>query len=314
MTAARWPVHPAPIPGEAASSWLTRLAAALHIDAGVLLDDLGYHLNTMVELDDLTIAMPARLARRLAARTGTPTRRIRRTCLAGYRPGLIGTPLAHNQYAAYTQQYSILPAPGTRRYRRLYGWLAWLPTDGILTSQSCPSCLPKDTAPPHAYLLAWAIPILLTCPIHRCRLVSAADPTASYYEPPPSPAVTAMDTYTWQALTTGRVTLPGETIPARVWFRLLRTIIDEITDLPADPDNMRAALQPAGAGVRPAGAEQDNWQPYEGLDCYAQDRALQAAAAVIATLQDGTITGHGTAAHLFRTHHRQPGPPFATHF
>jgi hypothetical protein len=108
-----------------------------------------------------------------------------------------------------------------------------------------------DTAPPYPYLLAWAIPIMLTCPIHRCRLVSAADPTASYYEPPPNPAVTAMDTYTWQALTTGRVTLPGQTIPARVWCRLLRTIIDEITDLPADPDNMHAALQPAGAGVRP---------------------------------------------------------------
>jgi hypothetical protein len=88
-----------------------------------------------------------------------------------------------------------------------------------------------DTAPPYPYLLAWAIPIMLTCPIHRRQLVSAADPTASYDEPPPSPAVTAMDTYTWQALTTGRVTLPGETIPARVWFRLLRTIIDEITDL-----------------------------------------------------------------------------------
>ena len=70
--------------------------------------------------------------------------------------------------------------------------------------------------------------------------------------------------------------------------------------LPADFDNMRAALPPAGAGGRPAGAEQDNWQPYESLDCDAQDRALQAAATVIAALQDGTITGHGTAAHLFR--------------
>jgi hypothetical protein len=77
---------------------------------------------------------------------------------------------------------------------------------------------------------------------------------------------------------------------------------------------MRAALQPTGAGVRPDGAEQDNWQPYEDLDCYAQDRALQAAAAVIAALQDGIITGHGTAAHLFRTHQRQPSPPFATRF
>lgn len=87
MTETRWPVHPAPIPGEAASSWLTRLASALHVDAGVLLDDLGYHLNTMVELDDLTVAMPARLARRLAARTGTPTRRIRRTSLPATGPG-----------------------------------------------------------------------------------------------------------------------------------------------------------------------------------------------------------------------------------
>jgi hypothetical protein len=84
--------------------------------------------------------------------------------------------------------------------------------------------------------------------------------------------------------------------------------------LPADFDNMRAALPPAGAGGRPAGAEQDNWQPYESLDCDAQDRALQAAATVIAALQDGTITGHGTAAHLFRPHYRQPGMTFATHF
>jgi len=53
-------------------------------------------------------------------------------------------------------------------------------------------------------------------------------------------------------------------------------------------------------GRRTSAVEQDNRQPYEGLDCNAQERALQAAAAVIAALQDGTITGHGTAAHLFR--------------
>jgi hypothetical protein len=74
---------------------------------------------------------------------------------------------------------------------------------------------------------------------------------------------------------------------------------------------MHAALQSVGAGVRPTGTEQDNWQPYEGLDWYAQDRTLQAAAAVIAALQHGTITGHGTAAHLFRPHYRQPGMTFA---
>ena len=62
----------------------------------------------------------------------------------------------------------------------------------------------------------------------------------------------------------------------------------------------RPCSRPARVYAPPV-TEQDNWQPYEGLDCYAQDRALQAAAAVIAALQDGTITGHGTAAHLFRT-------------
>ncbi len=45
VTATRWPVHPAPTPGQAASSWLSRLAAALHVDVDALFADVGYHLD-----------------------------------------------------------------------------------------------------------------------------------------------------------------------------------------------------------------------------------------------------------------------------
>ncbi len=63
MTATRWPVHPAPIPGEAASSWLSRLAAALHVDGDTLFPDVGYHLDGPDDLDGLDVALPARFAR-----------------------------------------------------------------------------------------------------------------------------------------------------------------------------------------------------------------------------------------------------------
>jgi hypothetical protein len=82
VTTTRWPVHPAAAGGEALSSWLARLATALHDDVDALFADFGY------------------------------------------RPGLISTPGADDQYAAYTRQYSILLPPGQRRRRHLPGWRA----------------------------------------------------------------------------------------------------------------------------------------------------------------------------------------------
>ncbi|MCT1464718.1 hypothetical protein [Corynebacterium sanguinis] len=40
--------------------------------------------------------------------------------------------------------------------------------------------------------------------------------------------VSVMDERTWQALTIGYVDLPRRRVHAGIWFRLLRTIIDEL--------------------------------------------------------------------------------------
>ncbi|WNF25328.1 hypothetical protein RI138_00110 [Streptomyces sp. C11-1] len=39
----------------------------------------------------------------------------------------------------------------------------------------------------------------------------------------------ARDRYTHQALTTGRVDLPGRAVHAGVWFRLLRSLLNEVS-------------------------------------------------------------------------------------
>lgn len=314
MTATRWPVHPAPIPGEAASSWLSRLAAALHVDVDTLFADVGYHLEGPDDLDGLDVALPARFARRLATRTGVPTRLIRQTALAGYQPGILGTAGARDQFAAYTREFSILLPPGRRRDRYLPGWLVWIPADGLLMWRACPQCLLAATPPPYPYLLAWAIPVMLTCPIHDRWLEFYADPPGDYIRipyrepPPPSPAVTAMDIITWQAITTGHTTLPGDNVPATTWFRLLRTLIDEISAVPPEYGNAPTVTQHAPGSGRPAATEQHDWRPYEDQPPDAQDQILEAAATAIAALHAGTTTGRGDAARLF-----QPRPTSGQH-
>lgn len=44
----------------------------------------------------------------------------------------------------------------------------------------------------------------------------------------PPPAVAAMDRLTWEGITTGTVTLPGRPVHVGTWFRILRTLLDEV--------------------------------------------------------------------------------------
>ncbi|MBN0322084.1 transposase, partial [Pseudomonas aeruginosa] len=45
---------------------------------------------------------------------------------------------------------------------------------------------------------------------------------------PADDAIACMDRRTWQALTTGFVELPRRRVHAGLWFRLLRTLLDEL--------------------------------------------------------------------------------------
>ncbi|MEO6319122.1 MAG: recombinase family protein, partial [Polaromonas sp.] len=100
--------------------------------------------------------------------------------------------------------------------------------------RACPLCL-NDPAN-QAVLLAWKLPLMLSCPLHGCWLESYwgvpgrflgwenADATPRTA----SDAIGAMDRRTWQALTMGHVELPRRRIHAGLWFRLLRTLLDEL--------------------------------------------------------------------------------------
>jgi hypothetical protein len=46
---------------------------------------------------------------------------------------------------------------------------------------------------------------------------------------PVDETVAVLDRYTYQALTAGRVSLPGRSVHAGVWFRLLRSLLDEVS-------------------------------------------------------------------------------------
>ncbi|MDV8015512.1 TniQ family protein [Rhodococcus sp. IEGM 1241] len=80
----RWPVHPAPIPGEALTSWLARIAHKYGISVDILASDLGYAIGRD---DDLDLAPPAGFAEKVADRTGVAVADIRAMTISGHTPG-----------------------------------------------------------------------------------------------------------------------------------------------------------------------------------------------------------------------------------
>ncbi|MBP2233295.1 hypothetical protein J2847_006632 [Azospirillum agricola] len=88
--AGRWPVHPVPLPGEALSSWLDRLALSYGYQAkDILRFDLGV---TAVADDELDLDPPAAVLVRLSERTGVSVDRIRAMTIQGWSPLLIDGP------------------------------------------------------------------------------------------------------------------------------------------------------------------------------------------------------------------------------
>jgi hypothetical protein len=154
--------------------------------------------------------------------------------LSGWAPWLIDqTEPDPAAFTTYTRQLSVLLPAGRRRPRELPAWRAWLPSRPAF--RACPQCIATST-PPYPYQLLWLLSLTLSCPFHGCLLEPRAK-AASYFSdwerkpPTPRPAsatVLAMDSGTWHAMTTGSVDLPRRQVHAGTWFRLIRTIIDEL--------------------------------------------------------------------------------------
>lgn len=303
--AVRWPVHPAPLDGEALSSWLRRIADSYQMGLSELLEhDLGYDAANG---DDLDIDPPLALLDLIARRSGVDLNRLREMSLAGWTPwlqdSLSADPAA---FDTYVHQLSVLLPPGRRRKQANSPWLAW--RTGKPMPRACPVCLEDPVR--RGLLLMWGLPLMLSCPDHDCMLepyIGTPSIWAAWENTDPRPrtaseAVISMDHRTQEALTTGRVELPRRSVHAGVWFRLLRTLLDELS-MPASlwgsrARDLRAAWATCGHPVR---GGQLQWRPFESSAWPIQTRLLEAAAGTIHLLETGAVTGRGAQAELFVT-------------
>ncbi|MFI6757482.1 TniQ family protein [Rhodococcus coprophilus] len=298
----RWPIHPPPRHGESLSSWLYRIAAVYQLTVGELLEhDLGHR---PVDADVLDLSPPAGLLAELARRSGLDHDRLRRMSISGHVPWLLDSIDPHaNNFDTYVRQLSILMPTHRRgrggRRRPSPGWRPWLPTEPG-GRRACPQC----AADPHRqrWILAARLPLQVSCPTHRCLLEPCFGyPDHLYWDTdnqlprPASPAVVILDRYTDQALTSGTVRLPRRTIHSGMWFRLLRTLIDELC----------APVHRAGPAVQEAWAQHGGrppiliCRPFEALPWTAQAELLTVAADTIAHLAAGDITPDGDHGCLF---------------
>ncbi len=146
------------------------------------------------------------------------------------------------------------------------------------------------------------LPLTISCAEHGCLLQPEPDvrfavlAVGEFQPVPADPHVAALDRYTFQALTAGRVNLPGGSIHAGVWFRLLRTLLDEVSLAPSAVGALsRATLDliwrrlggPGRGGLAV-------WQPYERLSWPLQQAMAGAAATAVHLAAAGQVTARGT--------------------
>ncbi len=299
-------MHPAPEPGEALSSWLYRVARAFDLTVESM---LLYGLEDAQALSamDLDVDPPAALVEALARKTGAEASELNAMTLAGWVPWLMDSlEVVPSAFDTYVRQFSVLLPPGKASKQPVRPWRAWMPDQPM--RRACRMCV---AGPDRSGLkLMWQLPLLLSCPAHHCLLEPCLGIGGDriFFQDNQRPrrastVVEAMDRRTNTALRTGHVQLPRREIHAAVWFRLLRTLLDELST-PANcwgtrATDLRLVWSRCGLPVR---AGQAVWRPYEALPWAVQAQILQAAATAIDLLHTGDLTGRGRHATLFTPH------------
>lgn len=283
------------------SSWLQRVATCYQLDMRLLLEhDLGHG-----RIDDLDSSPPPALLTLLAQRSGIELDRLRCMSLAGWVPWLLDSldDSIPSSLDTYAFQFSVLLPKKRRKKRSVSKWCAWISPQPI--KRACPLCL--NDPDNHVLLLAWTLPLMLSCPVHGCWLESFFGLPGLIFRwvnseslsRMASDKITAMDRRTWQALTKGYVELPRRRIHAGLWFRLLRTLLDELnTPLQRGPcsESIRYIWENSGHPLR---AGQTYWRPYEILDVAVQLQFLEAAATAIDLIESKEVNPRGEQAELF---------------
>ncbi|MBW4818101.1 TniQ family protein [Rhodococcus qingshengii] len=310
----RWPLHPQPQTGEALTSWLRRIGNLYGISNIV---QLVSELHPDGAGSDLDRDIPDAAARMLAARSTVALDQLQQMSLSGWVPWLLdSTDPEECDFDTYVHQLSVLIPPQLskgdrpRRAPTEPGWLPWVtdtPNDRV-----CPVCIGAgDADTVIGVKLIWQLSLVASCPEHRCRLEpchvvpgqivfwdrSVCALGKDLRPTPVHSTVTALDHRTTAALAEGSVLLPRARVHAGLWFRMLRTLIDEIC-IPLSKAGTYARdlrLIWECADDRPPRALT---RPFEYLNRADQSRILAGAAAAITLIEDGTITAAGTHGDL----------------
>ncbi|MFG2088514.1 TniQ family protein [Spirillospora sp. NPDC048824] len=315
----RWPLHPQPGVGESLSSWLSRLAALYSMSVVQLLENTAGPASALARRafdDDLDWDPPAELLHALAERTGTALGDLRMMTIAGWVPWLADTldpDYGPEAFHTYARQDSVLLRQGEAGINVVDRWRPWIPVHrGRRTvGRLCPVC---TTDPSRGTPLTATLPLMLSCPEHRCRLEDGSTVALAPALDRPLPHRTApehvldLDRLTQEGLATGTVTLPRRTVHLGVWLRLLRTLLDEISiSTSRVRQHSVAALDLiwTTAGLPPR-AGLKVWRPYEKLDPERQEAMLEATACALNLIQTGTILARGTLGPLLTSLPYQP--------
>jgi hypothetical protein len=314
---------------ESLSSWLERLARLYDLSVKDLLTRNLDLVDVNPRLWDLDYERPAPVLAALAERAGVELTRLTTMTLAGWAPWLFDSLSVRARgedeqhvFDTYVRANSVLLAPGeagTHYVDRFKPWCGpWLPIS-MGWRRVCPVC---TADPDRGRSLMWKLPLMIGCVEHGCWLEHVADIEIALLDGQPltprpvEEPLGTLDRYTHDALTTGRVELPGRSVHAGVWFRLLRSLLDELslatTTLRAHGrTTIEQVWQTAG---RPERGGLTIWRPFEQLDWDTQEAMLHAAAVALDLAATGRIIARGRLASALappRLHVYDGDPPAA---
>jgi hypothetical protein len=240
----------------------------------------------------------------LAQRTGLDVAQLRAMTLGGWELWLLDALYVRRwdrqaTFDAYVRDNSVLLAPGDAGSNDVSRWERWSgPWQPMrYLDRICPIC---TADPDRGSALVWRLPLMVGCVEHGCRLEEAKTvlPAVALGRINPVPVVepvATVDRYTHQALTAGRVRLPGRSMHAGVWFRLLRSLLDEVSlALTTRSKHGRTTLERIWQATgKPPRAGLTTWQPYENLPSATQEILVQAAGTALYLAAGGQITARG---------------------
>ena len=211
----RLPLHLRPLPHEALSSWVDRLAGAYGLERHRFLRS-AFGADPTSDGGELDVGGSPGLAAALAERTGVPAERVRAMALAGYAPELTGAAEpSPGLFEAYAGRFGwfVPPARAVARTELSELWAPWLAEDLLgPTPRCCPRCL---LAGPCPYVrLHWRLAWMASCPLHGemlAPLLAYPSLLRSLREREPkyaAPHLLALDRITLGAATTGQAVLP----------------------------------------------------------------------------------------------------------